>query len=206
VRSFADRQTATPVPSVGPEKEREKVVVAMTRALVVYESVFGDARAIARAIGDGLASGLPVDVVAAGEAPSELGSDVRLLVVGGPTHAFGMPRPSTREGAVKQYGAAITDTGTGLHEWLEAVRVQASGLAAAAFDTRGSGHPLLAKMDHAARTEEKLLGKLGARLVAPSEHFFVVDTKGPLVEGEEDRARAWGTTLAGLVAALPTRP
>jgi hypothetical protein len=181
-------------------------VSGVTRALVVYESVFGDARTIAQAIADGLASGLPVDVVAAADAPTELGGDVRLLVVGGPNHAFGMPRPSTREGAVKQYGAAIPDTGTGLHEWLEAVRVQSADLAAAAFDTRGSGHPVLAKMDHAARTEVKLLGKLGARLVAPSEHFFVVDTQGPLVEGEEDRARAWGTTLAGLVAALPTRP
>jgi hypothetical protein len=177
------------------------------RALVVYESVFGDARTIAHAIAEGLSTGaVPADVVAAAEAPIQIGPDVGLLVVGGPNHAFGMPRPSTREGAVKQHGAAIADTGTGLHEWLDEVRAPAAGMAAAAFDTRGSGHPVLAKMDHAARTEVKLLGKLGARLVAPSEHFFVVDTQGPLVEGEEDRARAWGTTLAGLVAALPTRP
>ena len=120
--------------------------------------------------------------------------------MGGPNHAFGMPRPSTRDGAVKQYGAEIPDSGTGLHEWLEAVHGPASGLSAAAFDTRGSGHPLLAKMDHAARTEEKLLGKLGARLMAPAEHFFVADAKGPLVEGEEDRASRWGRTLAGLVS------
>jgi hypothetical protein len=175
----------------------------MSRALVVYESVFGDARRIALAISDGLAVAIPADVVAATDAPAEIASDVGLLIVGGPNHAFGMPRPSTREGAVKQYGADIPDTGRGLHEWLEGTRLAAGGLAAAAFDTRGSGHPMLTKMDHAARTEEKLLGKLGARVVAPAEHFFVVDAKGPLVDGEEDRARRWGQTLAELVASLP---
>src|SRR3954454_21089724 len=91
------------------------------RALVVYESVFGDARTIAHAIAEGLSAALPADVVAAAQAPTEIGPDVGLLVVGGPNHAFGMPRPSTREGAVKQYGADIADTGTGLHEWLEAL-------------------------------------------------------------------------------------
>jgi len=177
----------------------------VTRALVVYESVFGDARAIAYAIAEGLSAALPGDVVAAAEAPAEIGPDVGLLVVGGPNHAFGMPRPSTRESAVEQYGADIPDTATGLHEWLESVRVP-GGVPAAAFDTRGSGHPVLTKMDCAARSEEKLLTKLGANIVAPAEHFFVVDTKGPLVEGEEDRARAWGRTLAGLVASRSAIP
>src|SRR3954451_4379797 len=176
------------------------------RALVVYESVFGDARAIAHAIAEGLSSAISADVVAAAEAPPEIGPDVGLLVVGGPNHAFGMPRPSTREGAVKQYDAEISDTGAGLHEWLETVRTPADGLLAAAFDTRGSGHRVLTKMDHASRTEEKLLTGLGARIAAPAEHFFVVDTKGPLVDGEEDRARAWGRTLAELVTSLPATP
>lgn len=178
----------------------------MTRALVVYESVFGNARTIAHAIADGLAPAYSVDVAAAAEAPSEIGGDVGLVVVGGPNHAFGMPRPSTREGAVKQYGASIPDTGTGLHEWLVAVQVSAGGVAAAAFDTRGSGHPVLTRMDHAARTEEKLLAQLGARIVSPAEHFFVMAPEGPLAEGEEDRARRWGTSLAGLVATQPARP
>ena len=168
------------------------------RALVVYESVFGDARAIGYAIAEGLSPVLATDVVAAAEAPAEIGPDVGLLVVGGPNHAFGMPRPSTREGAVTQHGAVISDTGVGLHEWLQSVRVSRAGLAAAAFDTRSSGHHMLVKMDHAARTEERLLGKLEATILAPAEHFFVADTKGPLVDGERDRARSWGRALGEL--------
>jgi hypothetical protein len=173
------------------------------RALVVYESVFGDGRTIAHAIAEGLSAALPADVVVAAEAPTEIGPEVGLLVIGGPNHAFGMPRPSTRKGAVKQYGADIPDTEAGLHEWLESVQLRDSAIAAAAFDTRGSDHVTLSKLDHAARTEEKLLGKRGAHIIAPAEHFFVVGPKGPLVEGEADRARAWGHTLAELVASRP---
>jgi hypothetical protein len=175
----------------------------MTRALVVYESVFGDGRTVAHAIADGLAPGIRADVVAAADAPAEIGPDVALLVVGGPNHAFGMPGPRTRDSAIEQYGADIADTRAGLHEWLETLRIAGTGLPAAAYDTRGSGHPLLTKLDHASRTEEKLLGKAGAELVAPAEHFYVADAKGPLVEGEADRARRWGATLARAVAARP---
>ena len=175
----------------------------MTRALVVYESVFGDGRRVAHAIADGLSALGPVDVVPAAVAPPEIGPDVALLVVGGPNHAFGMPGPRTREGAVKQYGADIANTRAGLHEWLDGVRI--GSVAAAAYDTRGSDHPLISRLDHASRTEEKLLGRAGADLVAPAEHFFVIAPRGPLVEGEEERARAWGRTLAQAVAARPVR-
>ena len=173
----------------------------MTRALVVFESLFGDARTIAQAIAGGLSPSIQIDVVAAAEAPAEIAPDVRLLVVGGPNHALSMPRPSTREGAIKQYGAQITDTSRGLHEWLDAVRVAGSGTLAAAFDTRSDHPKLLVKLDHAAKTEEKLLRGHGLAILAPAEHFYVKDAKGPLADGEEDRARRWGAALSELLAA-----
>ncbi len=169
----------------------------MTRAIVVYESVFGNARTIARAIAAGLSTAVRTDVVAADEAPAHLGDDVVLLVVGGPNHAFGMPRPSTRESAVDDYSAQITDTGTGLREWLESVHLR-EGLPAAAFDTRSGDHPLLTRVDHAARTAEKLLTRRGAEVVVPAEHYLVAGITGPLVAGEVDRARRWGTTLGAV--------
>jgi hypothetical protein len=174
----------------------------MTRAVVVYESVFGDAKQIALAVAEGLATRLPVDVVSAREAPTQVPADVRMLVVGGPNHAFSMPRKSTREGAVKDHGAEIPDTRFGLHEWLDAVQLPRA-ISAAAFDTRMDRPTLITKLDHAAKTEEKLLRRLGATLAAPAEHFFVTDTKGPLVDGEVDRARRWGQALGELVATRP---
>ena len=173
----------------------------MATAVVVYESLFGDAEKIARAIAEGLSGHLDVEVIAAKDAPGELGSDVRLLVVGGPNHAMGMPRPSTRKGAAEQYGADVVEDPTkGLHEWLEVATVP-SGISAAAFDTRMDHPKMITKLDHASRTEEKLLHKLGATLAAPAEHFFVVDAKGPLANGEEDRARHWGAALSEIVTA-----
>ncbi len=135
----------------------------MARALVVYESVFGDAKQIALAVAEGLATRLPVDVVAAREAPTQVVADVRMLVVGGPNHALGMPRPATREGAIREQGVEIPDTTFGLHEWLDQAQVP-RGVSAAAFDTRMDRPTLITKMDHAAKTEEKLLRRLGATL------------------------------------------
>src|SRR3954467_6448394 len=51
-------------------------------------------------------------------------------------------------------------------------------------------HPRAAlrnKRERARGQEKRRRGRPGAPVVAPAEHFFVVDTKGPLVEGEEDR-------------------
>jgi hypothetical protein len=62
-------------------------------------------------------------------------------------------------------------------------------------------HPkLIVKMDHASKTEEKLLKAHGATLVADAEHFRVTDAKGPLADGEEERARQWGRSLVEQVS------
>lgn len=177
----------------------------MTRALVVFESLFGDARTIALAIADGLAPTLPVDVVAAADAPPQVDSDVALLVVGGPNHAMSMPRPATRADAVAKQGAQVADPGRGLREWLDAVRLPA-GIRAAAFDTRMSHPKFVVKLDHASKTEEKLLERHGAELAAPAEHFTVQDVQGPLADGEEERARRWGQALAQLLGARAPHP
>ncbi|MGY1823308.1 hypothetical protein [Geodermatophilus sp. SYSU D00079] len=166
----------------------------MTRALVVHESLFGDGRTIARAIADGLSARMAVTVVAAQDAPTTLGPDVGLLVVGGPNHVTGMPRPATREGANRDYGLHV-DPQVGLREWLEQVRIDGPAVAAAAYDTRMDHPGLVTKLDHASRTEEKLLRHLHCRIVAPAEHFLVTSPQGPLLTGEEQRAREWGATL-----------
>jgi hypothetical protein len=176
----------------------------MGRALVVYESFFGDALAVAQAVAAGIAPHLPVDVVRAADAPQELGADVNLLVVGGPNHRTGMPTRATRQYAMDVSGTEMDVPAIGLHEWLDTVRLPDGLLPAAAFDTRLEHPWVLGHLDHAARTEERLLLRDGAVLVAPAEHFRVATGAGPLIEGEEQRARQWGETLvvrAGLRAA-----
>ncbi|MBG0822683.1 hypothetical protein HS048_18260 [Planomonospora sp. ID91781] len=59
-----------------------------------------------------------------------------LLVVGAPTHAFGMSRPATRQSAAQQAPAGLVSKGRGLREWLAALDDHVPAVAAAAFDTR----------------------------------------------------------------------
>jgi flavodoxin len=65
-------------------------------AIVVYESMFGNTQRVAEAVAAGIAAHMTVELIEVGAAPTQIGEDVGLLVVGGPTHAFGLSRQSTR--------------------------------------------------------------------------------------------------------------
>ncbi len=70
------------------------------RALIVYESMFGNTHVIADHIATGLRPGYEVTVVPVGDATAELVAAADLLIVGGPTHAHRMSTPGTRHSAV----------------------------------------------------------------------------------------------------------
>jgi flavodoxin len=167
------------------------------RALVVYESMFGNTRAVAEAVARGLATRTTVDVYEVGTAPDVVGDDVDLVVAGGPTHAFSMSRANTRRSAVDQSETPVVSTGRGLREWIEAAGPTLRGRAVATFDTKIDKAYLPGS---AARAAHKRLRRLGCRPVAPAENFTVLGTTGPLGDGEVARAARWGehlTTLAG---------
>ncbi|HET6985171.1 MAG TPA: hypothetical protein VFI00_01100 [Kribbella sp.] len=174
------------------------------RALVVYESMFGNTERIARAIRDGLRQSIPAEIVPAYRAPTVIPADVRLLVVGGPTHAFSMSRPSTRQDASKQ-DEVVMPIEVGIREWLHALATDATSgtgstskhLEVATFDTR------IAKVRRlpgsAARSAAKLLRRMGFRLLTSSASFFVDESTGPIREVEIERARQWGQELGRLL-------
>jgi len=168
------------------------------RALVVYESMFGNTKTIAQAVADGLAAFLPVELVEVGDAPITIADDIELLVVGGPTHAFGLTRPDTRRTALRQAGRDLASARTGLREWLATVRYTLAGTAAATFDTRIRQPHLPGS---AARAAERRLRRRGFRLVSRAQSFYVVGTDGPLLNGEVQRARHWAERVAILARA-----
>ena len=92
------------------------------RALVVFESMFGNTEVIARAIAEGLAADATVEVVEVGSAPPTIPPGVDLLVVGGPTHAHGLSKPETRADSARRAGDRQISRGTGIREWLETLR------------------------------------------------------------------------------------
>ena len=165
------------------------------KALVVYESMFGNTEKIARAIAEGLGEGLTVTLADVSTKPAAAGTD--LLVIGGPTHAFGMSRPSTREQAAQQGTVRADATGFGIREYLAGAPTLA-GMPAATFDTRVN-KPMLP--GSAARRAQRHLRRLGCRIVLPAQSFLVSGTAGPLGAQEELKARRWGAALAAAATA-----
>jgi hypothetical protein len=163
-------------------------------AVVVYESMFGNTRRVAQAVAEGIREVMPADVVEVGEAAAGDRLDADLLVVGAPTHAFGLSKPTTRADAEQRAGQSVISRGRGVREWLEdGWRTSAP---AAAFDTHTQKPNL---PGHAGKAVDKRLRRAGCRVLERYESFAVHGYEGPLCDGEVDRARAWGTHLASLV-------
>jgi flavodoxin len=163
----------------------------MGAALIVYESILGNTEEIARAVAEGLGRSHTVTVSEVGRAPDVIPEDVDLLVVGGPTHAFGLSRPESRREAATETTGPVPTSGRGLREWLEALTPSGTPTPFATFDTRISQH----FPGSAAKKAHKRLRAKGFRSLEEPQSFIVHGKAGPLAEGEPDRARDWGEAL-----------
>ncbi len=150
------------------------------KALVVYDSVFGNTEKVAQAIGETLGTRAETAVVRVTEIKPEQLTDIDLLIVGSPTRAF-RPMPTIKA-------------------WYGALPLGAlSGIKVAAFDTRirleDTTSGFLKRMSkwfgYAAEPMAKALQRKGGILAAPPAGFGVGDSEGPLKEGELERATAW---------------
>jgi hypothetical protein len=172
------------------------------RAVVVYESMYGNTHLVADAIGAGLDTAVDVWVVPVSEAAPAILDGAGLVVVGGPTHVHGMSRESTRKAAVEAAGKPASPLnlepdaeGPGLREWFASLghyRVKA-----AAFDTRM--HAPATLTGRASKGVARLLRAHGFEVIAEPESFLV--TKQDRLEPDETaRAREWGIKLATSIA------
>ena len=167
-------------------------------AVVVYESMYGNTHLIADAIGAGLRTAFDVRVLPVSQARPEVIAGADLVVVGGPTHAHGMSRASTRKAAVqaadKPVGGLTVEPdamGPGLRDWFGSLGDYPAR--AAAFDTRVHGPAALT--GRAAKGVARLLREHGFDLVAEPESFLVT-RQDRLEPQEQDRARDWAAKLA----------
>jgi flavodoxin I len=154
------------------------------KALVVYDSKFGNTEQIAKAAGAALAPQAEVTVVNVAEVtPGQL-VGVDLLLVGSPTWGS---RPTP----------AIT-------RWLKGLPSQGlKGVQVAGFDTRGDMSQvdsrfvtaLVGILGFAAKPISARLEKKGGTVAVQPEGFIVVDREGPLREGELERAAAWARQI-----------
>jgi len=143
------------------------------KVLIVYDSVYGNTEKIAKAIGGAINS--EVKVLHVNEAnPSEL-KTIDLFIVGSPTQG-GRPTPAIRDFLNKVPEPSL------------------QGINVAAFDTRISTKLVWVFGYAAGRIAGNLKGK-GGTLVSSPEGFFVKSSKGPLREGELERAAGWAKGL-----------
>jgi hypothetical protein len=158
------------------------------KAVVVYESLWGNTAAIARAIAEGIgpeACAVPTDL-----ATPDLVADADLIVAGAPVLGFRLPTDGMRASVRSDPKAPPPDLDhPSMRTWLASVP-HGHGRSAA-FETRIWWSP-----GGAVGTIGKSLEEAGFRPVAKPAKFVVGGKYGPLRDGETDRARRWGADLA----------
>ncbi|MGB2799354.1 MAG: flavodoxin family protein [Dehalococcoidia bacterium] len=139
------------------------------KALIIYDSVYGNTEKIAEAIGGAITG--EVKVIRVNELNYEELKTIDVLIVGSPTHGGG-PTPA-------------------IQDFLNKVQENVlKGINVSAFDTRFSTR-LVGIFGYAAgKIAGNLKGK-GGTLVASPEGFFVKGKEGPLKEGELERSAGW---------------
>jgi flavodoxin len=158
------------------------------KALIVYESFFGNTEKLARSVCDALCDALGGEGVCrmlrAADATNADVASADLLIVGTPTRAF-RASPDTQSFLRRLAAGSL------------------SGKRAAAFDTRMDvtvNTPKILKIlaglfGYAAEPTMKALSRLGARSASAPAWFFVEGSEGPLRAGELERAAAWAKSL-----------
>jgi flavorubredoxin len=147
------------------------------KALVVYDSVYGNTERLAKALATGLESrGVEVKIVKVDQVkPNELGN-VDLLCVGSPTQAWNVSKPT--------------------QEFLERLKTEGlTGKKAFAFDTKMKSR--LAG-DAGGKIERKLKDA-GLTIAKHSESAIVIGREGPLEENAEETFKQIGAELAKIL-------
>ena len=154
------------------------------KALVVFDSYFGNTGLIASAIGTALGTGEDVKVIRVDELRPEQMLRLDLLVIGSPTRKF------SPTAAIKQLLRMIPARG------LKNVRVAAFDTRIAKADVPSSVLRFLIKLfGYAAEPIAAKMQRKGGDLIVPPEGFLVKDTEGPLKVGELERAAAWAQDI-----------
>jgi flavodoxin I len=151
------------------------------KALIVYDSWYGNTEKIAESIGSAITGN--VKVLRVSEANLSHLKSLNLLIVGSPTQGFRATK------LIKTFLKSIPK-GT-----LEGIDV-------AAFDTRMPASDMGAVprffMNVGGYAAPRIAGKLrkrGGNLVVPPEGFLVTGKEGPLKEGELERAASWAKEI-----------
>lgn len=156
------------------------------KALVIFDSQFGNTEKIARAIGEGLAKTAQTEVKYIDDVTGEDLTRVDVLIAGSPTQRFSAtPKVS---------------------DFLKSLPSNSlKGVSVSAFDTRFTEAKIgeikileffVNIFGYAANPIAKRLKRKGGTLIADPQGFYVADTEGPLLDEELARARSWAEQIS----------
>jgi flavorubredoxin len=150
----------------------------MKKAIVVYDSIYGNTEKVARALAQGLENSgtVKAEVIRADIADATRISDYDMIIIGAPTHAW---KPSQKA-----------------REFLG--RLDASSLRGKkgfAFDTKYRSR----LAGSAAKKIQSTLSKLGAEIVTDSVSAIVTGSEGPLEKGTEEKFTDIGFKISRLI-------
>jgi flavodoxin I len=149
------------------------------KVLIVYDSAYGNTEQIAKAIASAFSTQDNAGILRAGEVKSEQMQGAEVLIIGSPTNGGK---------ATKQ-----------MLDFLNLLPESAiKSLKIAVFDTRLT-NKMAGIFGYAAGKIADNLKKRGGNLILSPEGFFVKRSKGPLKEGELERAASWGKTISQIV-------
>jgi len=145
------------------------------RAVVIYESMYGNTHEIANAIARGLGPGTEVAVVCVAEAVPELLAGAGLVVAGGPTHLHGMSGARSRRAAAdeaRKDGSKLTldahAEGPGLRDWFGTIgRIRGWGAPPQSFLVTKDNRLRPGEEDRAEQWGRELAARLPAVAASP---------------------------------------
>ncbi len=156
----------------------------MTRALIVYHSMFGNTKSVAMSLAKGLKdAGIKTDCLSIDEVDIGTITSYDFVAVGGPTHMINISKP--------------------MKTFLEQLKtIDLRGLKGFSFDTRNPSRlnkrSWLVLENSAAKRIEGLMKRMKIKIIYPRQSALVEGREGPLLDGAEARFKQLGEELAKL--------
>jgi len=159
----------------------------MIRALVLYDSRYGNTKTVAEALAKGIgSSGVPIDCVSIEEIDIQRILNFDFIAIGGPTH--------------------VIRTSKEMKDFLERIKsLDLRGRMGFAFDTRIESRMNQGKWgifeNSAARRIQKVLKQMKIRIIRERESAIVNGSEGPLEDGTEKRFEEIGIAVGAVIGA-----
>lgn len=154
------------------------------KTVIIYDSYFGNTEKIANEIGKTISNSHEVEIHKVSNISYSVLDGADLLIIGSPTRAFNPTKP------ISSFIKGIPSN-------------KLQGIKATVFDTRMDVNIVKSKVlnffvklfGYAAETMEKTLKNKGVQITAKSEWFYVLESEGPLKDGELEKASEWGKSI-----------